>query len=77
MNSYANKKTTLMALAAAMLMVLAAAAVLSVSLRFRVPPGLLVGKMRESFLVAFRTASVDASYGLNRNCCVSSQEPLF
>ncbi|MBR2254666.1 MAG: hypothetical protein IJ856_02445, partial [Candidatus Methanomethylophilaceae archaeon] len=29
MNSYANKKTTLMALAAAMLMVLAAAAVLS------------------------------------------------
>ena len=54
---------------AAVMLAFAAAAVLSVSLRFRVPPGLLVGKMRESFLVAFRTASVDASYGLNRNCC--------
>ena len=46
-----------------------AAALACVSAAKGVPMGKLVRKVKRSFLVAFRNASVDAAYGDNQACC--------
>ena len=60
-----------MPLLLALLLILAALAgcLLWVSLRKKVPFSLLTAKVRESFVVAFRAASVDTAFGLNQACC--------
>ena len=42
---------------------------LAVSGKEKISPAALVGKMRESFLTALRTGSVNSAYGANQVCC--------
>jgi Na+/H+-dicarboxylate symporter len=42
---------------------------LRVGRKFRLPIKRLIRKMKDSFLIAFRNSSVDASYGANQLCC--------
>ena len=42
---------------------------LAVYRRTKVPLRKLAGKMKDSFLIAFRNASVDSSFGANQLCC--------
>ena len=42
---------------------------LLVSGKEKISPAVLVGKMRESFLTALRTGSVNSAYGANQVCC--------
>ena len=42
---------------------------LTVKAKFKVPVRKLIAKMKDSFLIAFRNASVDASYGASQVCC--------
>ena len=39
------------------------------SIRYQVPAGLLVTKMKDSFLLSLRAFSIDASYSANKKCC--------
>ena len=43
---------------------------LHVSIKEKVPVKKLAGKLKTSFLIAFRNASVDTAYGANQLCCV-------
>lgn len=42
---------------------------LYIGIRYQVPAGLLVTKMKDSFLLSLRTFSIDASYSANKKCC--------
>ena len=42
---------------------------LTVAARFKVSVKKLIAKMKDSFLIAFRNASVDSSYGASQVCC--------
>ena len=42
---------------------------LRVSIREKVPVKKLISKMKESFFIALRSASVDSAFGANRVCC--------
>ncbi len=44
--------------------------ILAVSAFKDVSPALIIKKIRRPFVVAFKNSSVNASYALNRNCCV-------
>ena len=58
------------ALFAAASVIVLGLSIAAVSISKSVSPALIIKKIKRSFLVAFRNSSVNASYALNRECCV-------